>query len=127
MNTSKGTVRLLERFVQRGKHKQSQRLFCRVRYVKGRYMLSESPLSYSRALELFRDLLRKIHLDAKSFGLHIPRSGGATEAARSQSAWPCLAPTWRLEKRQSRGWLRSRVFAQFPDCYQESWTVTLAS
>ena len=82
-NTSTCPVCLLERFVQRGKHKQSQRLFCRVRYVKGRYMLSESPLSYSRTLELFRDLLRKIHLDAKTFGLHSPRSGGATEAARS--------------------------------------------
>ncbi len=61
-----------------------QNLFCPLRCSKvGTYSrLSDKPLTYSRALEIFREALHRIGVaDCRCFGLHSLRSGGVTAAA----------------------------------------------
>ena len=43
--------------------------------------LRKSPLSYSRALELFKMQISSIGLNPSAYGLHSLRSGGTSEAA----------------------------------------------
>ena len=47
----------------------------------GRSVLNSRPLSYTRAMELFRHKLTSLGHNAKNYGLHSLRSGGATMAA----------------------------------------------
>ena len=46
-----------------------------------KYKLREGQLSYSRCLELFREALTSVGLNASKFGMHSLRSGGASAAA----------------------------------------------
>ena len=50
-------------------------------HTKAGFKLKKQKLSYSRALELFKKQLEKIHLDPSFYGLHSLRSGGASLAA----------------------------------------------
>ena len=60
-----------------------QFLFRPVNYCKSKdsYQLRNGQLSYTRCLELLREALTTVGLDAKKFGMHSLRSGGATAAA----------------------------------------------
>lgn len=44
---------------------------------------TNKPISYTRAREMFLDVIKDIGLDPRNFGLHSLRSGGASAAANS--------------------------------------------
>jgi integrase len=64
-------------------------LFTKVRFLRktNSYVIADSstPLSYTRAREIFRDALDNIGEDKSKFGLHSLRSGGASALANSSS------------------------------------------
>ena len=74
-------VLLLKRFLAHGKHSQNSFLFRKIAHTNKGAFLHSQKLSYSRALELVRLLLKDIGLDAQKYGLHSMRSGGASLAA----------------------------------------------
>ena len=74
-------VLLLKRFLAYGKHSQNSFLFRKIAHTNKGAFLRSQKLSYSRALELVRLLLKDIGLDAQKYGLHSMRSGGASLAA----------------------------------------------
>ena len=74
-------VLLLKRFLADGKHSQNSFLFRKIAHTNKGAFLHSQKLSYSRALELVRLLLKDIGLDAQKYGLHSMRSGGASLAA----------------------------------------------
>ena len=74
-------VGLLKRFIQAGEHSLDSFLFRKISHTKAGFKLRKQKLSYSRALELFKKQLEKIHLDPSLYGLHSLRSGGASLAA----------------------------------------------
>ena len=74
-------VLLLKRFLAYGKHSQNSFLFRKIAHTNKGAFLRSQKLSYSRALELVRLLLKGIGLDAQKYGLHGMRSGGASLAA----------------------------------------------
>ena len=76
-------VLLLKRFLAHGKHFQNSFLFRKIAHTNKGAFLRSQKLSYSRALELVRLLLKDIGLDAQKYGLHSMRSGGASLAAAS--------------------------------------------
>ena len=71
-------VLLLKRFLE---HSQNSFLFRKIAHTNKGAFLRSQKLSYSRALELVRLLLKDIGLDAQKYGLHSMRSGGASLAA----------------------------------------------
>ena len=74
-------VLLLKRFLAHGKHSQNSFLFRKIAHTNEGAFLRSQKLSYSRALELVRLLLKDIGLDAQKYGLHSMRSGRASLAA----------------------------------------------
>ena len=79
--TSYCPVRSLKRFIQVGEHSLDSFLFRKISHTKAGFKQRKQKLSYSRALELFKKQLEKIHLDPSFYGLHSLRSGGASLAA----------------------------------------------
>ena len=75
------SVLVLKRFLAYGKHSQNSFLFRKIAHSNKGAFLRSQKLSYSRALELVRLLLKDIGLDAQKYGLHSMRSGGASLAA----------------------------------------------
>ena len=86
----------LNRFIANGKHSQNSFLFCKIAHTNKGVSFRNKKLSYSRALELVRLLLKCIGLDAQKYGLHSMRSGRVSLAA-------ALGAPDRLTMRQ-RGW-----------------------
>ena len=74
-------VHLLKRFIQVGEHSPDSFLFRKISHTKATFKLRKQKLSYSRALELFKKQLKRIHLNPSLYGLHSLRSGGASLAA----------------------------------------------
>ena len=74
-------VILLKRFIACVKHSQNSFLFHKIAHTNKGVSLRNQKLSYSRALELVRILLKCIGLDAQKYGLHSMRSGGASLSA----------------------------------------------
>ena len=74
-------VSLLKRFIQVGEHSLDSFLFGKISHTKASFKLRKQKLSYSRALELFKKRLERIHLDPSLYGLHSLCSGGASLAA----------------------------------------------
>ena len=74
-------VKLVERFLLMGKHKQTDNLFRKITHTRNGMQLRNSPLSYSRARELFKEQISSIGLNPAIYGLHSLRSGGTSEAA----------------------------------------------
>ena len=73
-------VSLTEEFLQRGKHQGHVKLFRKI--SAGRKTTSlRGEMTYSRALELVREALRKVGLSERKYGLHSLRAGGASAAA----------------------------------------------
>ena len=84
LNTRYCPVKLLQRFLQEGKHKESDFLFRKVTVhpPTGAAYLRDR-MTYSRARERIREMLEAIGLNAEEYGLHSLRSGGATQAAKA--------------------------------------------
>lgn len=65
--------------------KSEDYVFRSIRFYKsvGKYLLCSinKPISYTRARELLLEVLEKVGLNSRDFGLHSLRSGGATAAA----------------------------------------------
>ncbi|CAB3986654.1 Integrase recombinase xerD-like [Paramuricea clavata] len=74
-------VKLLEKFLRMGKHRQQDKLFRKISHTSNGMQPRKSPLSYSRALELFKIQISSIGLNQSAYGLHSLRSGGTSEAA----------------------------------------------
>ena len=70
----------IEVFIQEGEHSPGSFLFRKISHRKAGFKLRKK-LSYSRALELFKKHLKRIHRDSSLYGLHSLRSGGASLAA----------------------------------------------
>ena len=84
--SSKCPVTMLERYYAMASiSKESKlRLFRGIVSTKsGERLRSEGSLSYTRLRELFLQKLTSLGFDAKQFGLHSLRSGGATAAAQA--------------------------------------------
>jgi integrase len=74
-------VAVVEKFLGKGRHKPGTSIWRRIQSTKYGQVLRSTPMTYSRASELFKKELVKEGLDAKDYGLHSLRSGGATTAA----------------------------------------------
>ena len=84
--SSKYPVTMLERYYAMASiSKESKlRLFRGIVSTKsGEQLRSQGSLSYTRLRELFLQKLTSLGFDAKQFGLHSLRSGGATAAAQA--------------------------------------------
>lgn len=74
-------VVVIEKFLAKGCHSPGTTIWRRVQNTKNGQKLRSAPMTYNRASELFKKELAKEGLDAKAYGLHSLRSGGATTAA----------------------------------------------
>lgn len=74
-------VQVVEKFLKIGRHNPGMIIWRRIQNTRGGQKLRSAPMKYSRARELFKKELVKEGLDAKAYGLHSLRSGGATTAA----------------------------------------------
>lgn len=74
-------VSMVEKFLKVGKHRPKEKLFRKISHTKNEMHLRQSPLSYSRARELFKMQLEGIGLNPVVYGLHSLRYGGTSEAA----------------------------------------------
>jgi len=74
-------VSLLRRFLRSSGATGHIKLFRRVANIRGTLSLRQEPMSYTRAREKVLHMLSEIGLDAKKYGLHSLRSGGASTAA----------------------------------------------
>ena len=80
-NTLSCPVSILEKFMRLGGHKGHVKLFRKVCRVKKGMKLGVQGWSYNSALEMFKKELTDMGLNAKVYGLHSLRSGGASTAA----------------------------------------------
>ena len=71
---------LIEKFLLKGGHKSDSPLFRKLCHTGGFFLRSQK-LSYTRALEKVRTMLKSIGLDPLKYGLHSMRSGRASLAA----------------------------------------------
>ena len=72
----------MNRFLVLGGAKQGLPLFCRISHTKNGFSLRKQRLSYTRALEMVRKLLKSIGLKPELlYELHSMRSGDASLAA----------------------------------------------
>ena len=74
-------VSLVNRFLILGGAEQGLPLFCRISHTNNGFSLRKQRLSYTRALEMVRKLLKSIGLKPELYGLHSMRSGGASLVA----------------------------------------------
>ena len=74
-------VSLVNRFLILGGAEQGLPLFRSISHRKKGVSLRKQRLSYTRALEMVRKLLKSIGLKPELYGLHSMRSGGASLAA----------------------------------------------
>ena len=65
----------------KGEHDPKMAIWRRIQTTKYGQKLRKVPMTYSRAMELFKKELKRQGLNAKDYGLHSLRSGGATTAA----------------------------------------------
>ena len=72
---------LIETFLRMGGHKADSPLFRKICYTKGGFSLRSQKLSYTRALEKVRAMLKSIGLDLLKYSLHSMRSGASLAAA----------------------------------------------
>ena len=77
-------VAVLEEFMAVGGHTGHSKLFRKIYHSKYGVRLRRQPLTYSRALELVRDIFRNVWLNPKDYGLHSLCSGGASAAAATE-------------------------------------------
>ena len=78
-------VAVLEEFMAEGGHTGHSKLFHKIYHSKYGVKLRKQLLTYSRALELVRDIFRKFGLNPKDYGLHSLPSGGASAAAATDT------------------------------------------
>ena len=71
----------MNRFLILGGAEQGLPLFRGISHTKNGFSLRKQRLSYTRALEMVRKLLKSIGLKPELYGLHSMRSGGASLAA----------------------------------------------
>lgn len=87
LNNAYCPVALLDRYMQEAgiSPTSSEALFQNIRFYKASnsYRLCSTKLSYSRCLESFKECLSKLGYDAKLYGLHSLRSGGASSAVKN--------------------------------------------
>jgi integrase len=74
-------VAVVEKFLAKGEHDPKMAIWRRIQTTKYGQKLRKVPMTYSRAMELFKKELKRQGLNAKDYGLHSLRSGGATTAA----------------------------------------------
>lgn len=74
-------VAIVGKFVEKGRHEKGKTIWRRIQATRYGHELRSALMSYSRVSELFKKELVKEGLDAKDYGLHSLRSGGATTAA----------------------------------------------
>ena len=78
-------VSMLKRYMQLANSEGSDKflfrplVFCK---SSNQHKLKNGQMTYSRCREIFKEALTKIGVDAKDFGLHSLRAGGATAAAQ---------------------------------------------
>ena len=88
LNSALCPVKMLAKYIETAKiANDDEFLFRAVTWwgSKSRYTLkaANKPISYTTAREDALDLVRRVGLDNKDFGLHSARSGGATSAANN--------------------------------------------
>ena len=88
LNSALCPVKMLAKYMETAKiANDDEFLFRAVTWwrSKSRYTLkaANKPISYTTAREDALDLVRRVGLDPKDFGLHSARSGGATSAANN--------------------------------------------
>lgn len=88
-------VAVVEKFLKKGGHDCGKTIWRRIQNTQNGQKLRSAPMTYSRARELFKKA------DAKKYGLHSLRSGGATTAA-------ALGISDRLLPRQG-GWRTAKA------------------
>ena len=97
-------VSLMNRFLILGGAEQGLPLFRRISHTKNGFSLRKQSLSYTRALEMVRKLLKSIGLKPELYGLHSMRSGGASLVA-ALGLPDCLVMHhggWRSESSKNR-------------------------
>ena len=72
---------LIEKFLRMGGHKADSPLFRKICHTNLGFSLHSQNLSYTRALEEVRAMLKSIDLDPLKYGLHSMRSGGSASLA----------------------------------------------
>ncbi|CAH1244291.1 Hypp7251 [Branchiostoma lanceolatum] len=72
---------ILQRFLKASGSTGHFKLFRRIANIRGSLSLRQEPMSYTRAREKVLTMLSAIGLDARKYGLHSLRSGGASTAA----------------------------------------------
>ena len=81
--SSKSPVTMLERYYAMAAISKESKLRLLVSTKSGERLRSQGSLSYTRVREFFLQKLTSLGFDAKQFGLHSLRSGGATAAAQA--------------------------------------------
>ena len=94
-------VAVVEKFLRKGDHDRNRTIWRRIQNTRNGPKLRSAPMTYSRASELFKKAVKDEGLDAKEYGLHSLRSGGATTAA-------ALGIPDRLLQRQG-GWRTAKA------------------
>ena len=76
-----GPVSLIEKFLHIRGHKTDSPLFRKICHTKGGFFLRSQKLSYTRALEEVKAMLKSIGLDPLKYSLHSMRYGGGAGLA----------------------------------------------
>ena len=82
-----------------GGAEQGLLLFRRISHTKNGFSLRKQRLSYTRALEMVRKLLKSVGLKPELYGLHSMRSGGCIFGSSTWFARSLDYVSWRLEVR----------------------------